>query len=210
MHGIEYMHTCCTGTFCMHIVLGRYLDNAVNSVNCVDGNFEGNYGVGIVVNSGAMVRLEGNEFESQGGPGIIVNSVSALTVRSNYFVRNCALRVQVLVCFRAACARTALSRHSVWCVLSIQCSGSQQPRFPTWKCFKSHFVCRSPQRCAGAGLYRHSSQRIPDLGSGAIEWQESTSCGRPRRQARVCCDPSIQRAAMQRRSDCRKLPLTWA
>lgn len=57
----------------------------------MDGNFEGNYGVGIVVNSGAMVRLEGNEFESQGGPGIIVNSVSALTARSNYFVRITAL-----------------------------------------------------------------------------------------------------------------------
>lgn len=194
--------------FRMYIVRSRYLDNAVNSVNCVDGNFEGNYGVGIVVNSGAMVRLEGNEFESQGGPGIIVNSVSALTVRSNYFVRNnCALRM-LLCCYRAACARTALSRYSVRCVR--QCSGGQQPRFSTWKCFESPFVCRSPQRCTGAGLHRHPTQRIPDLGPGAIEWQESTGCGRPRRQARVCSDPPIQRAAMQRRSDCRKLPLTWA
>ena len=69
-------------------LIGLYLDNAVNSVNCIDGNFEGNYGVGIIVNSGAMVRLEGNEFESQGGPGIIANGISALTVRSNYFEAN--------------------------------------------------------------------------------------------------------------------------
>jgi hypothetical protein len=69
-------------------LIGVYLDNAVNSVNVVDGNFESNHGVGIIVNSGAMVRLEGNEMESMGGPGIIVNSVSALTVRSNYFEAN--------------------------------------------------------------------------------------------------------------------------
>eukprot|EP01044_Picomonas_judraskeda_P006450 COSAG03_NODE_643_length_6532_cov_3.761387_2_plen_630_part_00 len=69
-------------------LVGLYLDNAVNSVNVVDGNFEDNYGVGIIVNSGAMVRLEGNEFESMGGPGIIANAISALTIRSNYFEAN--------------------------------------------------------------------------------------------------------------------------
>ena len=87
-----------------------YLDNAVNSVNVVDGNFEGNYGVGIIVNSGAMVRLEGNEFESMGGPGIISNAISALTIRSNNFeannqagVTNSSLkkRLRFLVCFYA-------------------------------------------------------------------------------------------------------------
>ena len=78
-------------------LIGLYLDNAVNSVNVVDGNFEGNYGVGVIVNSGAMVRLEGNEFESQGGPAIIVNAVSALTIRSNYFVsRRCLLYSHIL------------------------------------------------------------------------------------------------------------------
>lgn len=69
-------------------LIGLYMVNAVNSVNVVDGNFEGNYGVGIIVNGGSMVRLEGNEFESQGGPGIIANHISALTVRSNYFEAN--------------------------------------------------------------------------------------------------------------------------
>ena len=69
-------------------LIGLYMVNAVNSVNVVDGNFEGNYGVGIIVNGGSMVRLEGNEFESCGGPGIIANQISALTVRSNYFEAN--------------------------------------------------------------------------------------------------------------------------
>ena len=44
--------------------------------------------MGIIVNGGSMVRLEGNEFESCGGPGIIANGISALTVRSNYFEAN--------------------------------------------------------------------------------------------------------------------------
>ena len=72
---------CCFGKN----LIGLYLEQAINSVNVVDGNFECN-GVGIVANSGSMVRLEGNDFESHGGPAIIVNEVSALTVRSNYFV----------------------------------------------------------------------------------------------------------------------------
>ena len=61
-------------------LIGLYLDNAVNSVNVLDSNFEENYGVGLIVNSGEMVRIEGNEFESQGGPGIIANMIGALTL----------------------------------------------------------------------------------------------------------------------------------
>ena len=57
-------------------LIGLYLDDAINSVNVVDCNFEENYGVGLPVFSGEMVRAEGNEFESQGGPGIIANKVS--------------------------------------------------------------------------------------------------------------------------------------
>ena len=56
-------------------------DSAINSVNVVDCNYEGNTGVGIIVSGGAMVRIEGNEFESQGGPGIVANSIRALTLR---------------------------------------------------------------------------------------------------------------------------------
>lgn len=53
-------------------LIGLYLDNAVNSVNVVDGNFEDNSGVGIIVNSGAMVRLEGNEFGTQRQQQLVV------------------------------------------------------------------------------------------------------------------------------------------
>ena len=63
-------------------------DTSVNSVNVIDGNFERNYGVGLIVNSGVMVRIEGNCFEAQGGPAIIASNVGALTLRSNYFEEN--------------------------------------------------------------------------------------------------------------------------
>ena len=63
-------------------------DTSDNSVNVIDGNFERNYGVGLIVNSGVMVRIEGNCFEAQGGPAIIASNVGALTVRSNYFEEN--------------------------------------------------------------------------------------------------------------------------
>jgi hypothetical protein len=76
------------GCYFVKNLIGLHLDNAVNSVSCVDGNFETNFGAGVIVNSGAAVRLEGNDFESMGGPAIIANGISALSVRSNYFEAN--------------------------------------------------------------------------------------------------------------------------
>ena len=64
-------------------LVGLLLLDAINSVNVVDGNFESNKGVGIIVSGGAMVRIEGNEFESQGGPGIVANNIRALTLRES-------------------------------------------------------------------------------------------------------------------------------
>merc|ERR1711924_412229 len=69
-------------------LIGLYLHEAINSINVVDCNFEGNHAIGVIVNSGAMVRLEGNEFELHGGPAIVANTIRALTVRSNYFEAN--------------------------------------------------------------------------------------------------------------------------
>jgi hypothetical protein len=40
----------------------------------------GELGIGIIVNGGAMVRLSGNCLEGLAGPGIIANQVDALTV----------------------------------------------------------------------------------------------------------------------------------
>ena len=69
-------------------LVGLHLDSAINSVNVLDSNFEHNYGVGLIINSGAMVRVEGSEFEGHGGPAIIAQYVKGLTVRSNYFEAN--------------------------------------------------------------------------------------------------------------------------
>ena len=72
-------------------MVGLYLDFAVNSINVLDCMFEappGELGVGIVVNSGSMVRIEGNTLEGLAGPAIIANQVNSLAVRSNYFEGN--------------------------------------------------------------------------------------------------------------------------
>jgi hypothetical protein len=58
----------------------RYVDFASNSINCVDSQFEavdGELGVGIVVNQGSMVRIEGNTIEGMAGPALIANQVNA-------------------------------------------------------------------------------------------------------------------------------------
>jgi hypothetical protein len=70
---------------------GLYLDNQINSVNVLDSMFEagaGELGIGLIVNSGAMVRIEGNCFEGLGGPGIIANQLLSLSVKANYFEVN--------------------------------------------------------------------------------------------------------------------------
>jgi hypothetical protein len=63
-------------------------DTSINAVNVIDSNFERNYGAGLIVNSGSMVRIEGNVFEAMGGPAVVVSNVHALTLRSNYFEEN--------------------------------------------------------------------------------------------------------------------------
>jgi hypothetical protein len=77
-------------SFMGRMLVGLYLDDAINSVNVIDSQFEanGDLGVGIVVNAGAMVRIEGNCLEGLAGPAIIANQVNALTIRSNYFEVN--------------------------------------------------------------------------------------------------------------------------
>ena len=53
---------------CMHLrcptlpgrsLVGLYLDYAVNSINVLDCSFEGKLGLGLVVNTGSVVRVEG-------------------------------------------------------------------------------------------------------------------------------------------------------
>ena len=71
-------------------LVGLYLDLAVNSINVLDSMFEANgeLGVGMIINGGAMVRLSGNCLEGLAGPGIIANQVDALTIQGNYFEDN--------------------------------------------------------------------------------------------------------------------------
>ena len=71
-------------------LVGLYLDLAVNAINVVDSQFEANgeLGIGVIINGGAMVRLSGNCIEGMAGPGIIANQVDALTIQANYFEAN--------------------------------------------------------------------------------------------------------------------------
>jgi hypothetical protein len=57
-------------------------------VNILNNILEGNRGIGMLVNSGAVVRIEGNTFESTGGPAIVANAIEVLTIRSNYMEGN--------------------------------------------------------------------------------------------------------------------------
>ena len=65
-------------------IAGLLCDNNPNSVNIVESNFDEN-GAGIIVSSGAMVRIEGNCMEGNTGPGIIANNIRSLNIRANYF-----------------------------------------------------------------------------------------------------------------------------
>lgn len=72
-------------------MVGLYLDFAVNSINIANSQWESEtaeMGVGIVVNTGSMVRIEGNTFEKLAGPAIVANQINALTIRENYFEGN--------------------------------------------------------------------------------------------------------------------------
>lgn len=69
-------------------LVALYIDVAVNAVNVLDCTFETNRGIGILVNYGAAVRIEGNCLESQGGPAIVANAVQALTIKGNYYEAN--------------------------------------------------------------------------------------------------------------------------
>jgi hypothetical protein len=69
-------------------LVALYLNAAVNSVNVLDCTFESNRGIGILINYGAAVRVEGNTIESQGGPAILANAVEGLSIKSNYYEAN--------------------------------------------------------------------------------------------------------------------------
>jgi hypothetical protein len=70
-------------------MVGVYVDFAANAINIIDSQLfeaaKGELGVGIIVNAGSMVRIEGNTIEGVAGPGVIASQVSALSVRENYF-----------------------------------------------------------------------------------------------------------------------------
>ena len=55
---------------------------AINSLVVLNSQFEGDH-VGIAVNDGSNVRLEGNVIEGMGGAAIIVNSVAGVVVSAN-------------------------------------------------------------------------------------------------------------------------------
>ena len=61
----------------------RYFDWAVNSIDVINCNLEGNHGIGIIANDGYAMRVEGCCFESTGGPAMVANRMSALTYRAN-------------------------------------------------------------------------------------------------------------------------------
>jgi hypothetical protein len=65
-----------------------YFDWAVNSIDVVNSNFEGNHGIGIIANDGYAMRVEGCCFESTGGPAMLANRMSGLTYRANYHEAN--------------------------------------------------------------------------------------------------------------------------
>ena len=76
-------------TFNSNGLASLHLDNNINAVQVLNSRFEGsNQGVGILVNGGAAVLLEGNCIEGCGGPAVIANGVRGLTVRSNYYEAN--------------------------------------------------------------------------------------------------------------------------
>jgi hypothetical protein len=60
----------------------------INNVNVINNMFEGNSGLGIVVNSGVNVLIQGNVFESLGAPSVFARAVGALKVTANYFEAN--------------------------------------------------------------------------------------------------------------------------
>jgi hypothetical protein len=65
-----------------------FLECLADNVNIMDNAFEGNQGLGIVINEGVQVRVQGNVFESLGGPAIFARAVAALIITSNYFEAN--------------------------------------------------------------------------------------------------------------------------
>lgn len=67
---------------------GLYFDWAVNSIDVVNTNLEGNHGIGIIANDGYAMRVEGCCFESTGGPAMVANRMSGLTYRANYHEAN--------------------------------------------------------------------------------------------------------------------------
>ena len=65
-----------------------WMANNVNNVNVLNNMFESNSGIGVLVNGGVQVLLQGNVFESMGSAAVMARGVGALQVRSNYFKAN--------------------------------------------------------------------------------------------------------------------------
>lgn len=60
---------------------------AINGLSVLNSQFEGDL-VGIAVNDGSNVLLQGNVIEGMGGAAIVINSVAGVVVSANYFEDN--------------------------------------------------------------------------------------------------------------------------
>jgi hypothetical protein len=69
-------------------LVALYFDWAVNSIDVVNSNFEGNHNIGIIANDGYAMRVEGCCFESGGGPAMVANRMRGLSYRANYHEAN--------------------------------------------------------------------------------------------------------------------------
>lgn len=68
--------------------MGSPACHSADNVNVKDCAFEGNGGLGIVINNGYQVRVQGNVFESLGGASVFARGVYSLIITSNYFEAN--------------------------------------------------------------------------------------------------------------------------
>ena len=65
-----------------------HMANNINNVNVLNNLFETNGGIGIVINGGVQVLVQGNVFESLAGPSVFARGVGSLKITANYFEAN--------------------------------------------------------------------------------------------------------------------------
>ena len=65
--------------------IGLHLWDQANNADIFQNNFDGIFGVPIIIEQAAQVNIEGNVIEGNAGPGIVASSVDGLTISSNYF-----------------------------------------------------------------------------------------------------------------------------